>query len=280
MSGNLELEAGGLVAEAGGDVGSRVHTKASLRARRRVVQTLMPWLTTLVILVVWQIASKLIANSALVLPAPSDIALALVKNFGPIWSNTLDTLITTMIGFAAAVVVGLVIGMCIGASTMVYAGLYPLLIAFNAVPKVALVPVVVLWFGIGAVPAAVMAFSLAVFPIIVNVATGLATIDPEMEDVMRSLGASKFEILTKVGMPQMTPFLFASLKIAVTLAFVGSVLSETVASNSGIGFLMQAASSRFDVALVFAGLIVLAILAVVAYALCVLVEKRLTRWLG
>jgi NitT/TauT family transport system permease protein len=146
------------------------------------------------------------------------------------------------------------------------------------VPKVALMPLLVLWFGIGSVPATILAFSLAVFPIIVNVATGLASIDHEMEDVMRSLGASRMQIVWKVGIPNMTPFLFASFKISITLAFVGSVLSETVAANSGIGFLMQEASSRFDVKLVFAGLIVTALMAVVAYALCVLIEKRLTRW--
>jgi NitT/TauT family transport system permease protein len=153
-----------------------------------------------------------------------------------------------------------------------------MLVAFNAVPKVALMPLLVLWFGIGAVPATILAFSLAVFPIVVNVATGLASIDPEMEDVMRSLGANRLEIIWKVGIPNMTPFLFASFKIAITLAFVGSVLSETVAANNGIGFLMQEASSRFDVRLVFAGLVVIAAMAVAAYAICALVEQRFTRW--
>jgi NitT/TauT family transport system permease protein len=99
-----------------------------------------------------------------------------------------------------------------------------------------------------------------------------------MEDVMRSLGASKYEILTKIGLPQMMPFLFASLKIAITLAFVGSVLSETVASNNGIGFLMEEAASKFNVALVFAGLTVIAVLAILSYAVCILIENRLTRW--
>jgi NitT/TauT family transport system permease protein len=190
----------------------------------------------------------------------------------------LQTLFTSLLGFAFAVVVGLLAGLAIGISVRLYKGLYPMLVAFNAVPKVALMPVLVLWFGIGSVPATILAFSLAVFPIVVNVATGLASIDPEMEDVMRSLGATRLEIIRKVGIPGMTPFLFASFKISITLAFVGSVLAETVAANSGIGFLMQEASSRFDVSLVFAGLMVIAIMAVLAYALCVLMEQRMTRW--
>jgi NitT/TauT family transport system permease protein len=248
------------------------------KARQQTVQAIMPWFATILLLVVWQGASALIKSSALTLPAPTVVLQSIIAHYDVILSNALQTLVTSLIGFLAAVVVGLLLGLAVGASVTVYKGLYPLLIAFNAVPKVALVPILVLWFGIGSAPATLLAFSLAVFPIVVNVATGLATIDPEMEDVMRSLGASRLEILTKVGIPRMTPYLFASLKISITLAFVGSVLSETVASNDGIGFLMQTASSRFDVPLVFAGLIAIAAMAVLAYAVCVLIEMRFTRW--
>jgi NitT/TauT family transport system permease protein len=119
---------------------------------------------------------------------------------------------------------------------------------------------------------------LALFPIVVNVATGIATIEPEMEDVMRSLGARRDEILIKVGIPRSMPYLFASLKVAITLAFVGSVISETVASNEGIGFLLMGAAARFEVSLVFAGLVVVAVMAVVAYAICEYVETRMAHW--
>ena len=128
------------------------------------------------------------------------------------------------------------------------------------------------------IPAILTAFSLAFFPIVVNVATGLATIEPEMEDVMRALGARRDEILLKVGIPRSLPYLFAALKVAITLAFVGSVISETVASNEGIGVLMMAASSRFDVSLVFAGIIVIAVLAVAFYGFCGMVESRMAHW--
>jgi NitT/TauT family transport system permease protein len=166
----------------------------------------------------------------------------------------------------------------VGASSFVYVGLYPVLIAFNSIPKVALVPVIVIWFGIGTVPAIITAFSIAFFPITVNIATGLATIEPEMRDVLRSLGANRWEILTKVGLPRSMPYLFASLKIAITLAFIGSVISETVASNIGIGYLMLSASSRFEVPLVFAGLLIVGAMGVGMYAVCVFFEHRMTRW--
>src|SRR6185295_7217340 len=121
----------------------------------------------------------------------------------------------------------------------------------NSVPKVALVPILVIWFGIGTVPAILTAWVISFFPIVVNVATGLATIEPEMRDVLRSLGANRWQILTKVGIPRSMPYLFGSLKIAITLAFIGSVISETVAGNEGIGYMMLSASAKPDTPLVF-----------------------------
>jgi NitT/TauT family transport system permease protein len=124
----------------------------------------------------------------------------------------------------------------------------------------------------------ITAFMLSFFPIVVNVAAGLATVEPELEDVLRSLGASKRDILVKVGLPRSLPYFFASLKVAITLALVGSVISETIAANVGIGYLMLNASSRFDVPLVFAGLVVVAAMGVAIYALFAKLEGRFTGW--
>jgi NitT/TauT family transport system permease protein len=143
---------------------------------------------------------------------------------------------------------------------------------------VALVPVLVIWFGIGTVPAVLTAFLIAFFPIVVNVATGLATIEPEAEDVLRALGAKKLDIMLKVGIPRSMPYFFGSLKVAITLAFVGSVISETVAANSGLGHLMLSAQSQFNVPLVFAGLVMLAVEGIVMYALMAWLEMRMTGW--
>ena len=122
------------------------------------------------------------------------------------------------------------------------------------------------------------AFLLSFFPIAVNVATGLATTEPELEDVLRSLGASALDILLKVGIPRSMPYFFASLKVAVTLAFVGAVISETIASNDGIGYLMLQAASQFRTALMFAGLIVIAAMGILTYLFFVLIEQKVTGW--
>ena len=118
-----------------------------------------------------------------------------------------------------------------------------------------MVPILIIWFGIGEVPAILTAFLISFFPIVVNVATGLATMEPELEDVLRALGAKKLDIMLKVGIPRTQPYLFGSLKVAITLAFVGAVMSETIGANAGLGHLMVQAGSNFQMPLVFACLL-------------------------
>ncbi|MEM8701721.1 MAG: ABC transporter permease [Pseudomonadota bacterium] len=239
---------------------------------------LAPWLWTIGLFLVWELAVKIFNLPVFILPAPTDIWEAIVKYWSPIWKNSVQTLFTTVAGFLLAVVGGLALGLAIGWSRAIYAGLYPLMIGFNSIPKVAVVPILVIWFGIGTIPAVLTAFLIAFFPIVVNVATGLATIEPEMEDVLRALGAKKLDIMLKVGIPRSMPYFFGSLKVAITLAFVGSVISETVAANSGIGHMMLSAQSQFNVPLVWAGLVALAVLGIVMYAIMAWLEIRMTGW--
>jgi NitT/TauT family transport system permease protein len=237
-----------------------------------------PWLMTIALFVVWELACRLFSVPTFILPAPSEIFKAAVQFREPLMLHGLQTLFTTIAGFAIAIVVGVLLGVAVGGSSAVYETLYPLLVGFNAIPKVALVPVVVIWCGIGTIPAIITAFVISFFPITVNVATGLASVEPELRDVLRVLGASPYEVLRKVGIPRSMPYLFASLKVAITLAFIGSVVSETVAANQGIGFLMLSASSRFQIPLLFAALLLVAAMSIVLYAFCVLLERRMTGW--
>jgi NitT/TauT family transport system permease protein len=242
------------------------------------LEAAIPWIFIVSLLAIWELACVALHVPVFVLPRPSQVALSLYNQFGPIIDNAWTTLLRTLLGFAIAVALGVVLGLAIGSSRLVYRGLYPVLVGFNSIPKVAVVPVFVIWFGIGTIPAVLTAFLVSFFPIAVNVATGLATIEPELLDVMRSLGASKRKILMKVGLPRAMPYFFASLKVAITLAFVGTIISETVAANKGIGYLMMAATANFDTPLVFAGLFVIAVMGIVMYALFAVVEQRMTFW--
>jgi NitT/TauT family transport system permease protein len=244
----------------------------------KLMSWLMPLLVVIILIALWELICILLHVPEFVLPKPSRVAVALVQNIQPIWFNARHTLLTTILGFALAVVFGSFLGIVVGSSRLMYQGLYPVLVGFNSVPKAAVVPVLVVWFGIGTIPAVLTAFLLSFFPIAVNVAIGLATVEPELRDVLRSLGASKLDIIRKVGLPRSLPYFFASLKIAITLSFVGSVIAETLASNEGIGMLMMEASANFRIPLVFAALAVVAAMGIIMYAVFASIEHRMIGW--
>ena len=241
-------------------------------------RSILPAGAFILLLAVWEVVVPLFHIQQIVLPRPSAIAITMVEMARPIAFHASQTLFTTLIGFVVAVVLGLFLGFVIGSSVTVHDALYPLLVGFNSIPKAAVVPLLVLWFGVGTVPAVITAFLLAFFPVAVNVALGLATLETELRDVLRALGASSWQIFVKVGAPRTMPMFFASLKVAISSAFVGSVISETVAANAGIGYLMAVAASDFNTRLAFCGLFVLAAMGVLLYGLFAAVERRLTGW--
>lgn len=241
-------------------------------------EALLPWLVGFGLLGTWEWLCRALRVPDFVLPRPSEIASVLAGNFAVLVSNAAHTLVTTSIGFGLAMAIGVLLGVIVGSSRLIYKAIYPLLVGFNSIPKVAVVPVLVVWFGIGAVPSVLTAFLLSFFPIAVNVATGLATVEPELQDVLRSLGATRTDIVLKVGLPRSMPYFFASLKISITLAFVGAVIAETMASNEGIGMLIVQASSTLRIPLVFAALTIIAAMSVAMYAGFAVIEARMTGW--
>ena len=162
----------------------------------------------------------------------------------------------TMAGFGIAIVVGVLLGFVVGSSRLVYAAVYPLMTAFNALPKAALVPILVVWFGIGIGLAILTAFLISFFPIMVNIATGPATLEFELEDVR-----------VKVSLPRSMPYFYGSLKVAITLAFVGITVSEMTAANEGIGYLLISAGPAMQMGLAFSGLMIVGAMAMVMYEL-------------
>jgi NitT/TauT family transport system permease protein len=248
------------------------------KSSQKNLKKIAPWVLLVAILGLWQLICSVFAVSEFIFPSPLAIAQALVEFSGPLATHALSTFWVTMVGFAIAVVVGALLGVIIGSSPLLYAAAYPLMTAFNALPKAAFVPVLVVWFGIGAGPAILTAFLISFFPITVNIATGLATLEPELEDVLRVLGAKRTDVLWKVGLPRSLPYFFASLKVAITLAFVGSTVSEMTAANEGIGYLLISAGSAMRMPLAFAGLVTIGVMAMLMYELFAVIERRTTRW--
>ena len=237
-----------------------------------------PWILLLAVVLLWQVLCAALDVSPFIFPSPALILKDFLEYHSVIATHAWRTFWVTMAGFGLAIVVGVLLGFLIGSSRLAYAAVYPLMTAFNALPKAAFVPVLVVWFGIGIGPAILTAFLISFFPITVNIATGLATLEPELEDVLRVLGAKRWDVLIKVGLPRSMPYFYASLKVAITLAFVGTTVSEMTAFNEGIGYLLISAGSSMQMGLAFAGLLVVGAMAMAMYELFSWVEKRTTAW--
>ncbi|WP_062473352.1 ABC transporter permease [Variovorax boronicumulans] len=237
-----------------------------------------PWLLLVAVLLLWQVICAGFGVSDFIFPSPLRIWEQFWEFKAIIAGHAWRTYWVTMAGFGLAIVVGVLMGFVIGSSRLAYAAIYPLMTAFNALPKAAFVPILVVWFGIGIGPAILTAFLISFFPIMVNIATGLATLEPELEDVLRVLGAKRWDVLVKIGLPRSMPYFFGSLKVAITLAFVGTTVSEMTAANEGIGYLLISAGSAMQMGLAFAGLMVVGAMAMIMYELFSLIEKHTTGW--
>lgn len=244
----------------------------------RQLQRWSAWILLLAVLVLWQVVCAALDVSPFIFPSPALILKDFMEYHSVIAGHAWHTFWVTMAGFGIAIVVGVLLGFLIGSSRLAYAAVYPLMTAFNALPKAAFVPILVVWFGIGVGPAILTAFLISFFPITVNIATGLATLEPELEDVLRVLGAKRWDVLMKVGLPRSMPYFYGSLKVAITLAFVGTTVSEMTAANEGIGYLLISAGSSMQMGLAFAGLLVVGAMAMAMYELFSWVEKRTTGW--
>ncbi len=248
-----------------------------MRISKRV-ERWSPLIVLVAVLLLWQLVVMAFGIAEFIFPSPWQIALQFVEFQSALLEAAWKTFWVTMLGFALSIAVGVLLGFLIGSSRLAYTALYPLMVAFNAVPKAAVVPILVVWFGIGLGPGVLTAFLISFFPITVNIATGLATLEPELEDVLRVLGARRWDVLIKVGLPRSMPYFYASLKVAITLAFVGTVLAEMTAGDSGIGYLMQTAGSQQRMPLAFAGLVTIGAMAMAMYELFSWIEKRTTGW--
>jgi len=242
------------------------------------IQRWSPWLLLLAVVILWQTVTSALQVSEFIFPSPARILDQLLEHHLVIAAYAWRTFWVTIAGFGLAIVVGVLLGFLIGSSRLAYAAVYPLMTAFNALPKAAFVPILVVWFGIGIGPAILTAFLISFFPIMVNIATGLATLEPELEDVLRVLGARRWDLLVKVGLPRSLPYFYASLKVAITLAFVGTTVSEMTAANEGIGYLLISAGSSMQMGLAFAGLLTVGAMAMLMYELFSLFERHTTAW--
>lgn len=227
----------------------------------------------IVILVLWQIAGPVFHVPAFLLPSPGDIIHRLMERRELLLANTVTTLSEVMFGFLIGVAVSIPLALLIVSSRIAERFVYPLLIAFQSVPKVALAPILVVWFGFGPSSKITLGFVTAMFPIVINTVIGLRQTPKEMIYLMRSLGASPLQTFTKIRIFAAAPYIFGGLKVGITLAVVGAVVGEFIASNSGLGNMLLTASNAFDTPLLFGVVVLLSLMSVALFYAVELVER-------
>lgn len=241
-----------------------------------------PLIATFVLLAIWQVVSKTDTVDAIILPAPTDIAEALVRiaQESFFWEATWVTAQEALIGFAAGVLIAWVLGTLIGLYRTVSLTLYPPIVAFQIMPRVALAPVFLTWFGFGITSKIVMAATICFFPVLVNTILGLQGVGKEARALMRSLGASRWEEYRKLLLPASLPAIFASLKIAIALALIGAIVAEFLGASEGMGVLLREFSFQLRIEESFAVLFALSGLGLVFFGLAVFLESRIVFWRG
>ncbi|QXJ23842.1 ABC transporter permease [Actinomadura graeca] len=246
--------------------------------QRRTSKILLPLLAVAVCVAVWWLLTVVTGWSEVLLPSPGDVLSALWTERSLIINNTWSSLGEILAGFALAVAVGFPLGVAIAYSVVVDRMLSPVLFAFNAVPKVAVAPILVVWGGFGPMPKIVMAVLLAFFPIVLSAAAGMKAAPSEYRELLRSLDAGPLQTFLRVRLPASLPHLFVGLKNAITLATIGAVIGEFVGASKGLGYLVVVSGGNADTALGFAAVAVLAVLAVALYYIIVALETWLVPW--
>ncbi len=224
---------------------------------------------------VWELAGTLFQIPSFILPSPAEIARRAVQDPSALLLHSVVTLKEVILGFLIAVAVSIPLGILIVCSRVLERIVYPFLVAFQAVPKVALAPILVIWFGFGLTSKVALAFVTAMFPIVVNTVVGMYQTPPEMIHLMRSLGASWLQVFVKIRLFAAAPHIFGGFKIGITLAVVGAVVGEFIASNSGLGYFLLIANNAMDTPLLFGIVILLSLISVGLFYLVELLEALL-----
>ena len=230
------------------------------------------------LLVGWELAIKIFAIKPYLIPEPLAVIHQMINQWPHLWRETLVTTYAALGGFALSIVFGIPIAMLIAYSKLVESYVYPLLVFSQSVPKIAVAPLLVVWFGFGIFPKIITAFLLGFFPVVVSTVMGFKSVDSEMLDLVRSMKASRWQVFLKISLPHALPSIFSGLKVSITLAVVGAVVGEFVGANSGIGYVLQIANGNFDLPLMFAALVILSLVGVVLFAAVDVAERLMIPW--
>lgn len=242
-----------------------------------------PFVILLVVAIVaWELVVRIFEIPKYVLPAPTEIVSALIAGFrsGVLLTHTWVTLQEVLIGFLAAIILALVVAAAVTQSELVERAFMPLIVALQTIPKVALAPLLLTWFGFGMTSKIVTTALLAFFPLLINVISGIQSTDRDRMEMFRALGASRWTVFRMLQLPSALPYFFAGLKIAVTFSIIGAIVAEFVGAQAGLGYLIQASSTTLDVATTFAVLVVLSAIGMILTSVVNWLGSKVVFWEG
>jgi NitT/TauT family transport system permease protein len=247
---------------------------------RRVAESdvARPIVLILAVLILWQLAVTSLRIPKYLIPSPGAVLQQFASDGPLLLRESLVTTYASMGGFILSVLVGIPFAIAIAYSRAVESFLYPILVFSQTIPKIAIAPLFIVWFGFGVLPKVIVAFLLGFFPVVVSTVSGFKSVEPDMLDLVRSMKATRAQMFLKISLPHALPYIFSGLKVSITLAVVGAVVGEFVGANSGIGYLLQLANGNFDLPLMFAGLFALSIIGVILFVALELVEKWVIPW--
>ncbi len=241
----------------------------------------LPWKPAallLAILIIWQMACDMFGVPEFLLPSPTSIALKLWEFRDRYAMHAGVTLYEIFAGFGLAVTIGILLAAAIVHSRLLAESLFPLLVITQVTPQVAVAPILVIWFGSGDLPKILVAFFVAFFPMVVNTATGLIRVDQELVNFMKGLGASRWAIFWRLRMPNAAPYIFAGMRISITLAVIGAVVGEFVAAHQGLGYLVFTGTANLDTRLTFGAIVLLACIGIVLFKTVDLAKRIFVPW--
>ncbi len=246
----------------------------------RYATIFLPLLTLVLILGLWDISIRWLGMPSYLLPPPADVFSALWHGFasGLLWPHFLTTAAETVGGFILGCSVAVVVGSLVAEFKLIERMVFPYVVALQSMPKVALAPLLIVWFGFGIMSKVVLVALICFFPMFVNVVAGLRSARQELIDLYTAFSASRFQIFLDIKLPSALPSIFAGLQIALVLSLLGAVVGEFVASQKGLGSLIQAASLNFDLPIMFACILTLALMGAAATLLVSWAQRRLLFW--
>ncbi len=246
--------------------------------RRRFDDLFPPIALSAAVLVLWEVAIRLFNIHTFVLPAPTAIVASLLENRDQLAVAAQATALEVLFGFVLAAITGGAVALIIVRFDRFGRALYPLVVLFQNVPKVALAPIFILWFGYDLAPKVLLIVVIAFFPVAIDMLAGLQSVEPSFVSLMRSVGASNGKILLRVRIPHSLPYLMAGLKVAITFSVIGAIVGEFAGANKGLGYVIQFASTQLDTPLIFAALIVVSVLGLAFYYVVEFAERMMVPW--